>query len=204
MDEAGCNMNSLRKQAPSSRCDSTSTIKLILYNVTVAVSQNLRLWVCVDSVGGGGPCVFKAHWHHPEALHSTCIRLRKLFLFQGLSYTLGWCLYDIIWAFQCSSVCIYCKFTWVFFFFEQTQKQFSTQRQSIQIKHTLYHVLGRSVLNPGLKAFFLTATGTISCRQTIIHIREWAVLKNSGVAGLLCFCWSGTSVSWPGAKSSVL
>ena len=117
MDEAGCNMNSLRKQAQSSRCDSTSTIKLILYNVTVAVSQNLRLWVCVDSVGGGGPCVFKAHWHHPEAPHSTCIHLRKLFLFQGLSYTLGWCLYDIIWAFQCSSVYIASLRGFFFFFF---------------------------------------------------------------------------------------
>lgn len=66
----------------------------------------------------------------------------------------------------------------VFFFFkrpsfEQTQKQFFTRRQSIQIKHFLiHHVLRRFVLNPGLKAFILTATGTLSCRQTIIHIRQ--------------------------------
>lgn len=102
-------MNSLRKLALSSCCDSTSTIKLILYNVTVAVSQNLRPWVCVESVGGGGPCVFKAHWHHPEAPHSTCIHLWKLFLLKGMCYTLWLCLYDIvIWAFQCSSV-LYCE-----------------------------------------------------------------------------------------------
>ena len=48
------NMNSFGKRAGSSHCDSTSTIKLILYNATRAVTHTVELRVCVEPVGGGG------------------------------------------------------------------------------------------------------------------------------------------------------